>query len=1124
MTRSRQALTAVALLIGISILLAASPNEADWKQVQDAMNKGLPKTAIEKLDPIIEKATRDNHHDEAIKAIAMKISLEGDIQGGKAEEKITRMREAIAKAPAEMQPAMDAILANWFWDYFQQNQWRFMNRTQMNAPPGEDITTWDLTQILSEIDRQFKKALAQPDKLKAIPIASYDELLEKGNAPDTYRPTLFDFLAHNAIEFYSSGAQAGNRQQDAFDLSADSPIFGSAEDFIKWQPKTGDESSLTLNAIKLYQQLMAFHEADTDQSAFLDNDLARLRFGHNKAFGEEKTERYKAALVRFADENTGSVISSRALNDLATAIYNQGSGDAVKAHEVASTGQNRFPESVGGRRCYNLIQTIEAKEARVTTERVWNNPRPTIDVYYRNITKIHFRLIPYRFDDYIKTARWSPEQLDAKSRESLLSTKPVLAWSADLPATTDYKERVEKISAPEDIAGGSYYLIASGNREFSNTDNQISFCEVWESNLALVTRVSSNKGYIDGFVLEAESGKPIGEATIKAWRRDRNTYVPLPDATTDANGLFKMTVPDRQQIMLLAQHEDQSLAATNGVSSYLNRRSKQNERTMMFTDRSIYRPGQTVQYKGVCMSFNTDTNDYHSIGNRDVTLLFTDRNGKLIERQKHRTNDYGSFNGSVTAPRDRLMGNMTLRIENGPSGATSVSVEEYKRPKFQVKLDAPEIAAKLNAKVEIKGNATAYTGAAINNAKVTWRVVRNVRYPVWWFSRCWWMPPQQGGSQEIAHGTSNTSSNGTFKLTFKATPDLQVPKESEPTFNYTIYADVTDTTGETRSGSTSVNVGYTALTASITAPQWLTTSDRVQLTVKTTTLNGTPQSAKGSLDVYQVVQPKKVTRASLSGRYYYRPMSEPKPDASNPDSWPVGEKLETIIFTTAADGTAQLNTQLDAGMYRVKLRTQDRFGAPVTAELPLQVLDPKAKKLNLKVPNLFAAPTQTIEPGNEYQALWGTGYNSGLAYVEVIHNGKLLQNYWTKPKRTQKIIKQQVDASMRGGFHVRTTMVRENRSYVNTQFVDVPWTNKQLLVKWEHMVSKLKPGVHRKPGQQSLQGWMPRSVWLNWWLPCMTLHSMPTDRTHGRQQSTDFAVTHFTHEPTSKINRKIFKP
>ncbi|MEO2092064.1 MAG: hypothetical protein ABGY75_21630, partial [Gemmataceae bacterium] len=149
---------------------------------------------------------------------------------------------------------------------------------------------------------------------------------------------------------------------------------------------------------------------DADQSAFLDNDLARLSFGNNQAFGEEKNSRYKAALVRFADEHANSVISSRALNDLATAIYNQGSGDAVKAHELASTGQTRFPESVGGRRCYNLIQRIEAKEARVATERVWNSPRPTIDVSYRNITKVHFRLVPYRFDDYIKSARWNPEQ------------------------------------------------------------------------------------------------------------------------------------------------------------------------------------------------------------------------------------------------------------------------------------------------------------------------------------------------------------------------------------------------------------------------------------------------------------------------------------------------------------------------------------------------------------------------------------------------------------------------------------------------------------------------------------------------------------------------------------------
>ena len=539
----------MALLLGIAILLAASPNEADWKQVQDAMNSGLPKTAIEKLDPIIQQATKSKNYDEAIKAIAMKISLEGDIQGGKAEEKITRMRAAIEKAPNEMKPAMDAILANWFWNYFQQNQWRFMNRTQVDAPPGKDITTWDLTQILSEIDTQFQKALAQPAKLKAIPIATYDELLEKGTAPDSYRPTLFDFLAHNAIDFYASGAQAGNRQQDAFDLAAESPVFGSTADFINWNPETNDESSLTLRAIKLYQQLLAFHKADADQSAFLDNDLARLRFGHNKAFGEEKTSRYKAALVRFADQHADSVISARALHQLATVI--QGEGDFVKAHEIATTGMNRFPESVGGRSCFNLIQSIEARQSRVTTERVWNDPRPTIDVYYRNVTKIYFRLVPYRFDDYIKAARYSPEQLDVNTRKELVTQRPVLAWSADLPATKDYKERLERIPSPDDLASGPYYLIASHNKEFSETDNQISFCEVWESKLAVITRNNPGQGLIDGFVLDAETGDPIGEATVKGWRRERNKFVAIPSVTSDADGLFKMNVPDHQQIMLL---------------------------------------------------------------------------------------------------------------------------------------------------------------------------------------------------------------------------------------------------------------------------------------------------------------------------------------------------------------------------------------------------------------------------------------------------------------------------------------------------------------------------------------------------------------------------------------------
>ena len=210
----------------------AGPRDAPWKKVDEAIKKGLPKTAIQELDPIIAAAIEDKAYAEAIKAIGMKIAQEGTIQGNKPEEKITRLQAEIAKAPKEMRPVMDAILAHWYWQYFQQNRWRFIQRTATAAPSGNDILTWDLPRILAEIGKQFQAALANAAELKKVPIAQYNDLLVKGTMPDAYRPTLYDFLAFEALSFFSSGEQAGARAEDAFELAADSPIFAAVEEFL----------------------------------------------------------------------------------------------------------------------------------------------------------------------------------------------------------------------------------------------------------------------------------------------------------------------------------------------------------------------------------------------------------------------------------------------------------------------------------------------------------------------------------------------------------------------------------------------------------------------------------------------------------------------------------------------------------------------------------------------------------------------------------------------------------------------------------------------------------------------------------------------------------------------------
>src|SRR5262249_9114766 len=162
--------------------------------------------------------------------------------------------------PAEMHPVMDTILANWYWHFFQQNRWRFLNRSATAAPPSDDILTWDLPRILSEIDKQFTKALSHHKLLKNTPIKQYDDLLIKGTVSDTYRPTLYDFLAYNALAFSLAGEQAGAKAEDTFELSADSPIFDSADKFLAWDVKTTDLDSRTVRAIRIYQDLLRFHQ------------------------------------------------------------------------------------------------------------------------------------------------------------------------------------------------------------------------------------------------------------------------------------------------------------------------------------------------------------------------------------------------------------------------------------------------------------------------------------------------------------------------------------------------------------------------------------------------------------------------------------------------------------------------------------------------------------------------------------------------------------------------------------------------------------------------------------------------------------------------------------------------
>ncbi len=1050
-------------LLPLGALHAASPRETDWQTVEQAVNRGLPRTALEALEPILRAALAERAWPEATRALCRKITLEAELQGNRPEEKIIRLQAKLASVPREMRPLLETVLAHWYWQYFQQNRWRFLSRSTTATPPGEDFTTWDLRRLYAEIDRHFTAALEAEDWLKTTPVSAFDGFLARGSLPDRYRPTLYDFIVHEALAFYTSGEQAGARPQDAFEVSAEDPIFDLPEQFLAWRPATTETNAAAYRAVRLYQDLLRFHQRDADPTAFLDADLARLVWGRNAAGAEGRDERFKAALLRFAEQHAAHELSARALHLLAERWWEE--GNPAEAHRLARRGRDTHPESPGGKLCANLLARIEAPSVSLTTERIWNAPWPALQVRYRNVTQVWFRAVEWNWEDLLKRGRGQPTALTEVERQELLAQTPALEWSAPLPPTTDFKERVEQLPAPTGLRPGFYFLIASHQPDFRPEDNQLALADIWVSDLALVLRQRS--GRFEGLVLEAASGEPIAGARVQGWQLDaRGHRVALPEVLTDTNGLFTLRIPENRGVLIQATARGQSVASADAF--YRWRAASEPPavvRALLFTDRAIYRPGQILQYKGICLRAERSRDAYETLAGVEVIVSLRDVNGQEIGRQLHRANDYGSFSGSFTLPRDRLTGTMELVASqtNQPVGNTSVRVEEYKRPRFQVTLDPPRDAARLGGQVRLTGQAMAYTGAAVDGAEVCYRVTRQVRLPWWWGWRGGRFPPPPAHeAREIAHGTLRTDGDGRFEITFVARPDPTVPETDEPVFEFEAHAEVTDGAGETRSDARVVRLGYAALEARLTAPDWLTDDAPVRLEVRTTSLDGEPQSAAGTLKVHLLQAPARVQRPPLPEEPWIplpaRADGEEEADLSDPVNWPLGPVVVEHHFATDTNGVARIEAPLAAGAYRAVLETRDAFGRAVTGRLPLLVLSPGADRLALRVPQVLAAPTWEVQPGDTFLALWGTGYNSGRALVEIEHRGRIVQRYWTAPDTTQAHIRHPVTEAMRGGFNLLVTFVRENRAYLTARQISVPWRDRELELRWGRFTSKLEPG------------------------------------------------------------------
>jgi uncharacterized protein YfaS (alpha-2-macroglobulin family) len=660
-------------------------------------------------------------------------------------------------------------------------------------------------------------------------------------------------------------------------------------------------------------------------------------------------------------------------------------------------------------------------------------------------------------------------------RKELANQPRVAEWTSDLPATEDYRETTLDIPTPKGLPAGYYIVLASIKPSFGEENNQVFACDAWVSKLALVVRQtwSQNKP-LSGFVLDNRSGEPIVGARVKTISRDYRTerVIEGSSVTTDANGQFVIPVSQLSSFLIVS-HNDQMIATQNEfVSREWESNGGASTQVTLFSDRSIYRPGQMIHFKGIAIQIDQKNNRYEVVKNKNFRVKLVDINQQEVESISLKSNDFGSFAGTFTAPRDRGTGSMSITVEEVAQSYKTIQVEEYKRPKFKVDIEVPKESIRLGESVTVTGKAMAYTGAPIQGARVRYRVVRQVRWPDWFmFCYGWRIAPFLGSSQEIANGWTETKDDGSFACQFVARPDRSIPESEDPIFNYSVTVDVTDGTGETRSDDANVSVGYKSMQIDLSADDWQTQERDVQLRIRSSTLNGEPTPSKGSVRIYTLREPDQVLRPDILGQRFSRAPRAPRgqtarrnrpptiePDPSDFKNWALGEQVATMDLDTAESGTQQLAVRLKRGVYRCIVESQDRFGKPVKAELNIRVLDENAKTLGMRIPFVFATPNAQVEPGNSWKAVWGSGYQPARAFVEIEHRGNTLKKYWTPADATQVTIEQPVDESHRGGFTVHVTMVRENRLYTESRVVDVPWTNKHLKLRWDRFRSKLMPG------------------------------------------------------------------
>jgi uncharacterized protein YfaS (alpha-2-macroglobulin family) len=1007
-----------------------------WKNVSSLEEQSLPQSALELVNQAYSMALKEGNSPELIKSLIYRIKYETAIDRDQFPVILCEV-EKFAKEDRKQteQAILYSLLAELYSIYYHANAYLINQRTPIPASPlpspalpcGDGLEEKSANFFIRKIADYVALSVVPAKELQETKTLDYKEILTTGESSRNLRPALYDFLVHRGIEILNRLVQ-NDRTKDYFPQTSLSgqANFAPAEDFVRLS-FAAKEYDLAQQILKYYRDRLAFRLRENNSEALLIADLERLAFVLEQTKTDEAEKDYPDALQELknrygANDFCVEILDREAAyysDPVSIAREENEASETVnhslkKIYEICSEGIKKYPayERIG--LLQNRLNQITHGDLSVqSSNAVYPGKDLELKIHYRNFNELKIEIYKINAPVSVYSRDWQRNG-QYKKNGILVQTKKV-GLINEYPYI--YSDTTVKI--PMNELGNYEYVIyadsfSPGLKKTEPANRQFSV-----SRLATVARSQENQR--EYLVVDRLSGKPIEGAQIQFYKQKNNSLEALGEETiaTGKQGLAQGSNKNDMAFYHTSLENDTALILSPApwVSTYREPNTA-GQILRLFTDRSIYRPGQTVYFKGIVYASTQQVTSFLK-----CTLTLKDANYKTVAEKTFTTNEWGSIAGEFILPQGSLNGNFTISSDKNGANV-SFRVEEYKRPTFDIQFSPNDSAARFSDEIKVKGNVKTFSGISLQDAAVQYRITRQNH---WWFSRHWRAPVQ------IAEGNVRTKDDGSFEIAFLAEKVFEDRKLNNVSYTYTVETTVTDTNGETQNSRTSVHIGDQSMHLTVEGLNEIVDKDRLPaVRVNAVNLSGNPVSVRGTYEIYSL-----------------------KPDKKDPFDW---EKGEWTPDKQVYSGDFESGKELDISVFRSLKSGKYRWKESGGKAVDFVLASTRDKRPPVPVYEWLMTPKTTCAVGENAEIIYGSSEKDVYVLYEIFRNKKKLATSRFVLSNENRKIEIPYQETYGDGVTACFTFVKDSRVFSKEVNIYKKQPDQKLQLKMEVFRDKLLPG------------------------------------------------------------------